>query len=242
MPTFKKRKSLSKELTEKLLWKARQSKFYQYSLNKIYMVASEKGHWDMRRTQDEFELNISLEMMRGKQRFFEQGYSIFNDGYELLLLSDTAESQTAMNNIVSNARSRTMKHYIQEEEGKVGKNQKEIQKEFEKKYNYLSEESKMAIKKGRKSGINRYKKPVIFVELGENQNYLKDNTVDCQADMELEELVMNELNEKEKLLLSDLMEFSDEEIAEKNGVESDSIKRRRRRLRNKIETLLDTST
>nr|OTP17168.1 hypothetical protein A5888_001306 [Enterococcus sp. 9E7_DIV0242] len=142
-----------------------------------------------------------------------------------------------MNNIVSNARSRTMKHYIQEEEGKIGKNQKEIQKEFDERYNYLSEESKTAIKKGRKSGINRYKKPMIFLEFEKKHSNLKDNTVDCQADIELEEVIMNKLAEKDKLLLYAFMKFSEEEIAENESIQLDSVMREKRRLRDKIQRL-----
>ncbi|MBL1225718.1 hypothetical protein [Enterococcus sp. BWR-S5] len=241
MPKLKERRNLNDQFVDKLLWKARQSKFYQYSFKRIYTVASEKGRWDMRRTQNELDYQLCEEMMLGKQKFFEQGYSIFNNGYELFLLNDTPESQKEMDNIVSNARSRTMKAYVHEEEGKKDKNKKEIEKKFEKKYNYLSEENKTAIKKGRKSGINRYKNPVTFVKLGENQNYLKDNTADCQADMELKELVMNELTTEEKKFLADLMVLTEEEIAVKRNIQIDSVKRKERRLRDKMKILLKNS-
>lgn len=154
-----------------------------------------------------------------------------------MILSTTQESDNEIRQIITDARHRTIDIFIREEMKKKRKSQKEIDRDFNSAYGHLSLKEQHAIKKGRRSGLNRYK-PDIYGKLDVNTPSLGES-IDIQLEeIELRDELRNELTEKEYAFMLELEKLSSEEIARVRQIDVASVERKKRRLRAKIREIL----
>lgn len=210
------------------------SKLYNWSIEYIWESTVKDNGWLTKKyLADTYLAEVHEQLMKQRVKFLST-----NSGqrYVSMLLSDSLEADYHIKQIISNARSRTIESYLGEIKMKR-KSQKEIDRDFNSMHGHLSEKEQNKIKKGRRSGVNRYK-PNVCVELDVNPPSLGDDIVTQLQEIELQAILKKELTEKEYIFMNQLKEFSCEEIARVRQIDIASVGRKKRRLRDKIREIL----
>lgn len=206
---------------------------FQYSVNHIWESGvKDEGWWSKKDTADFLLEEIFFQIIKRRENFIIENSP---GPYEYILLSNQPQADYELKTIISNARSRTMELYMKET-GRIRKSHREIQRDFEKMYGHLSVVEKNSIKKGRRSGVNRYKsRNYNMLEL--KNNSVSDNSVGRFQTMRMLEQLDEGLTQKEKQFLFQLIQFNEEEIARIKGIKTESVKRDKRRLKIRIKCL-----
>lgn len=236
---MEKEKSGCPLLTELVIKKIRRqepySKLYNWSIDGIWdSTVKGNGWWTKRDLADRYLENIYYQITCRQEKYHRE-----NPGkrYLWMILSNTQESDNEIRQIITNARHRTTDIFIREEMKKKRKSQKEIDRDFNNAYGHLSLKEQHAIKKGRRSGLNRYK-PDICDKLDVNSPSL-GGSIDFQLEeIELRDELRSELTEKEYDFMLELEKSSREEIARERQIDIASVERKERRLRDKIREIL----
>lgn len=219
---------------KKIRYEEPYSKLYNWSIEYIWESTVKDNGWLTKKDlADTYLAEVHEQLMKQRVKFLST-----NSGqrYVSMLLSDSLEADYHIKQIVSNARSRTIESYLEEIKMKR-KSQKEIDRDFNSMHGHLSEKEQNKIKKGRRSGVNRYK-PNVCVELDVNPPSLGDDIVTQLQEIELQAILKKELTEKEYIFMNQLKEFSCEEIARVRQIDIASVGRKKRRLRDKIREIL----
>lgn len=212
------------------------SNLYGWSIEYIWESAvNDNGWWSRKDLADMYLDKIFEQIIKRQTKFHESGSS---QRYVSLLLSDTPEADYHIKQIVSNARSRTIEFYMDEIKRKR-KSQKEFDRDFKSMYGHLSKGEQHEIRKGRRSGVNRYKSDVC-VELDVNPPSLGDDIITQLQEVELQAVLKKELSEKEYIFMNQLKELSCDEIAQARQIDVASVDKKKRRLRDKIRDILYT--
>ncbi|HCM86299.1 MULTISPECIES: hypothetical protein [Enterococcus] len=219
---------------KKIRYEEPYSKLYNWSIEYIWESTVKDNGWLTKKDlADTYLAEVHEQLMKQRVKFLST-----NSGqrYVSMLLSDSLEADYHIKQIISNARSRTIESYLEEIKMKR-KSQKEIDRDFNSMHGHLSEKEQNKIKKGRRSGVNRYK-PNVCVELDVNPPSLGDDIVTQLQEIELQAILKKELTEKEYIFMNQLKEFSCEEIARVRQIDIASVGRKKRRLRDKIREIL----
>lgn len=215
---------------KKIRYEEPYSKLYNWSIEYIWESTVKDNGWLTKKDlADTYLAEVHEQLMKQRVKFLST-----NSGqrYVSMLLSDSLEADYHIKQIISNARSRTIESYLEEIKMKR-KSQKEIDRDFNSMHGHLSEKEQNKIKKGRRSGVNRYK-PNVCVELDVNPPSLGDDIVTQLQEIELQAILKKELTEKEYIFMNQLKEFSCEEIARVRQIDIASVGRKKRRLRDKM--------
>lgn len=218
----------------KIRYKKPYSKLYNWSIEYIWESTVKDNGWLTKKDlADTYLAEIYKQIVKRNMKFRNTSSS---HRYVALLLSNTVEADYHIKQIISNARSRTIEFYSKEIKMKR-KSQKEIDRDFNSMHGHLSQMEQNDIKKGRRSGVNRYK-PNICAELDVNPPSLGDDIDTQLQEVELQAILKKELTEKEYIFMNQLKGFSCEEIARIRQIDISSVRRKKRRLRDKIREIL----
>lgn len=219
---------------KKIRYKKPYSKLYNWSIEYIWESTVKDNGWLTKKDlADTYLAEVHEQIMKQQMKFHSTSSG---QRYLSMLLSDSLEAEYHIKQIISNARSRTIESYLEEIKMKR-KSQKEIDRDFNSMYGHLSQKEQNKIKKGRRSGVNRYK-PNVCVELDVNPPSLGDDIVTQLQEVELEAILKKGLTEKEYIFMNQLKECSYEEIARARQIDIASVGRKKRRLRDKIREIL----
>lgn len=229
----------AKKIIKKIRKKEPYSGLFKKAVKRIWnSCVKDNGWWSYRDLDNELLVSVYYQLLFRKTTFHSRLNRDFRYSYEAFLLKDSVESDEELRQIISNARSRTKDRYLTEI-GKERKGQKQIEREFNEAYGDRPKKEQKAIKRGRRSGLNRYR-PRINITIGFSLSSISDNTYGRFQDLELEGVLQEGLNSSDIILLNQICRMSDDEIACELNINVESVKRKKRRLKEKIKKLIQS--
>ncbi|EMF0336570.1 TPA: hypothetical protein ACWWTM_000400 [Enterococcus faecium] len=224
-----------------IIWKIKKTKKGKWVLKHLISLFLPYQRWDRETIKAEFDYSLFYELNNGKKRYSTLSYGL---SYEDFLLKDCSESELEIKRILSNSQRATKDRFFEMELNMKRRSQKDREKEFEKRYGNLSIEMQEWIKKNHLSSISRYEERLSTVSTPDNVSIgvLSDNVSSHQRNIEMREDIMNGLNTKDIILLTDIVTMVPEKIAKKQGIKLESANRQIARLHNKVINILKEST